>query len=146
MAVDVPELLELSSAELDTLFRQSPPGEIPSGEAEGTVLIAPGTQLAGPAAKIVHFLAWQGKVFDPERGELRNEIGPLGAHLVRAKVYKGPSWFDGNESIVLDYADTSLVAHWIRDEIRQIGPGTYLGIVYWQQSKTIDFALEFPVP
>jgi hypothetical protein len=29
--------------------------------------------------------------------------------------------------IVLDFSETSLVAQWIRDEIRQIGPGMYLG-------------------
>ena len=28
---------------------------------------------------------------------------------------------------MLDYSDTSLLAHWIRDEIREVGPGTYLG-------------------
>ena len=32
----------------------------------------------------------------------------------------------------------------VRDEIRLVGPNTYLGIVYWKKTKTIDFALEFP--
>jgi hypothetical protein len=44
---------------------------------------------------------------------------------------------------VLDYSETSLVARWIRDEIRQIGPGTYLGKVYWEKKRLIDFALVF---
>jgi hypothetical protein len=46
---------------------------------------------------------------------------------------------------VLDYSRTSLVAKHIRDEIRQIDPGTYLGIVYWDKTRTIHFALQFPV-
>ncbi len=100
--------------------------------------------LSDEAAKLVHLIAWQGKVFDPDKGELRNEVTPFRVHAVRAKVYKAPSWLDGNESIVLDYSQTSLVAHWVRDEIREIGPGTYLGIVYWKRSKLIDFVLEFP--
>lgn len=144
MAVSVPELLEMTDDDLDALFRRSEAGEIPSGEAEGTVLLRPGTQLAGPAAKLVHLLVWQGKVFDPERGELRNEILPFGIKAVRAKVYKDPSWLDDKETIVLDYSHTSIVAHWIRDEIREVGPGTYLGLVYWERARVLHFALQFP--
>jgi hypothetical protein len=144
VGVSVPELLEMSADELDQLFRQSDAGEIPSGEAEGTVLIRPGTELSGPAAKLIHLLVWQGKVFDPDHGELRNEILPFGIKAVRAKVYKAPSWLDGKETIVLDYSDTSAVAHWIRDEIRDVGQGTYLGLVFWERDKLLHFALQFP--
>jgi hypothetical protein len=45
---------------------------------------------------------------------------------------------------VLDYSKTSLVAHYIRDEIREVSPGVYLGLVYWGQKKLIHFALKFP--
>jgi hypothetical protein len=142
--VDAAQLLRMSSDELDELFRKSPAGEIPSGEAEGTVLLAPGTSLEGPAEKLAHLLFWKGKVFDPDRGELRNRIGPLGLEAVRAKVYKDASWLDGKETIVLDYSQTSLVAHWIRDEIREVSPGVYLGLVYWERARILHFALTFP--
>jgi hypothetical protein len=99
VAVAVPDLLEMTEGELDELFRRSEAGEIPNGEGEGTVLLRPGTELSGPAAKLVHFIAWQGKVFDRERGELRNEILPFGLKAVRAKVYKQASWLDGKETI-----------------------------------------------
>ena len=89
-----------------------------------------------------HF-AWQGKVFDAKNGVLRNKILPLGLNAIIAKVYKGQSWLDDKECIVLDYSETSLVARWIRDEIRQIGPKMYLGKVYWDKKRLIDFALEF---
>jgi hypothetical protein len=144
MAVDVPGLLEMTEGELDELFRRSEAGEMPNGEAEGTVLLRPGTELSGPAAKLIHFIAWQGKVFDREQGELRNEILPFGLKAVRAKVYKQASWLDGKETIVLDYSKTSLAAHWIRDEIREVAPGTYLGLVYWERKKVLHFALKFP--
>jgi hypothetical protein len=39
--------------------------------------------------------------------------------------------------------ETSLLK-WIRDEIREIAPGTYLGKVYWGKKRLIDFVLEFP--
>ena len=144
MVADVSDLLRMSSDELDELFRQSTGGELPDGEAEGTVLVESGTKLAGPAAKLIHFFAWKGKVFDREKGELRNEILPFGIEAVRAKVYRDDSWFDGKETIVLDYSKTSLVAHWIRDEIRTVGPGLYLGLVFWERDKVLHFALQFP--
>jgi hypothetical protein len=140
----VQQLLQMSQAELDELFRNSPAGPIPDGEARGTAIIAPGTEVAGVAAKLIHLFTWQGKVFDARHGTLRNKILPLGHKAIVAQVYHGKSWFDKKECIVLDYSKTSLLAQWVRDEIRQIGPNTYLGIVYWRKTKTIDFALEFP--
>src|SRR5512144_1869311 len=104
-ALDVGRLLEMSQAELDELFRSSPAGDIPRGEGEGTVLAARGETLSDIAAKLVHYVAWQGKVFDPDKGELLNLVSPLGIQAVRAKVYKGDSWFDVAECIVLDYSE-----------------------------------------
>ena len=143
MAYDVPQLLTMSQAQLDDLFRASPPGEIPDGEAKGTAIVAPGTTYSEEIAEFVNHFAWQGKTFDSGKGVLRNRILPLGLNAIIAKVYKAPSWLDGKECIVLDYSDTSLLARWIRDEIRQIGPGTYLGKVYWDKKRLIDFALRF---
>jgi hypothetical protein len=144
IALDESQLIQMSQAQLDELFRNSPAGNIPQGEGKGTVIIGPGTELSEIAAKFVHLFAWQGKVFDPATGTLRNKILPVGIQAIIAKVYKDKSWFDGKESIVLDYSQTSLVAHWIRDEIREIAPGLYLGIVFWDHAKLINFSLLFP--
>ena len=143
MAYEVQQLLKMSQAELDALFAASPAGPIPVGEAEGTAIIAPGTTYSPSLASFISNFAWQGKVFDGEKGVLRNRILPFGLNAIIAKVYKGDSWLDGKECIVLDYSDTSLVAHWIRDEIREIGPKMYLGKVYWGKQRLIDFVLEF---
>jgi len=97
-------------------------------------------------ANFVNHFAWQGKIFDPTKGTLRNKILPFGLNAIIAKVYKGPSWMDGKECIVLDYSETSLVAHWVRDEIREVAPRIYLGKVYLGKKRLIDFALEFPPP
>lgn len=143
MAYDVPQLLGMSQSQLDELFKKSPTGEIPDGEGKGTAIVAPGTNYTQDLAQFISFFAWQGKVFDAKNGVLRNKILPLGLNAIVAKVYKGESWLDGKECIVLDYSETSLVARWIRDEIRQIEPKTYLGKVYWDKKRLIDFALEF---
>lgn len=143
MPYDVPKLLTMSQAELDDLFTKSQVGPIPDGEAEGTAIVAPGTSYSTEIAAFINHFAWQGKSFDAKRGVLRNRILPFGLNAILAKVYKAPSWLDGNECIVLDYSETSLVARWIRDEIREIGPGLYLGKVYWDKKRLIDFALKF---
>jgi hypothetical protein len=143
MAYDVQKLLMMSQEQLDALFTESPAGEIPDGEAEGTAIVAPGTAYSANIAKFISNFAWQGKVFDAKKGVLRNKILPLGLNAIIAKVYKGESWLDGKQCIVLDYSDTSLLAQWIRDEIREISPGVYLGKVYWGRQRLIDFALEF---
>jgi len=144
MAVTVAEMLNMSQTQLDDLFTQSAAGEIPGGEAKGTAIVAPGTTYTQNIADFVSHFAWQGKVFDPTKGVLRNKILPFGLNAIIAKVYKGPSWLDNKECIVLDYSETSLLAHWIRDEIREVAPGIYLGKVYWSKKRLIDFALEFP--
>jgi len=143
MAYDVDRLLAMSQTELDALFTNSPAGNIPDGEAEGTAIVAPGTTFSPAIAKFVSHFAWQGKVFDGTKGVLKNKILPFGLNAIIAKVYKGPSWLDGKECIVLDYSDTSIIAQWIRDEIREIEPKLYLGKVYWDTKRLIDFALKF---
>lgn len=143
MPYDVPQLLQMTQTQLDELFTNSAPGEIPDGEADGTAIVAPGTPYTMEIASFINHFAWQGKVFDAQKGVLKNRILPFGLNAIIAKVYKAPSWLDGKECIVLDYSETSFIAHWIRDEIRQIGPGLYLGKVYWDKKRLFDFALQF---
>ena len=140
----VEKMLDMSQEELDDLFRASPAGDIPAGEGRGTVIVAPGTEFAEIAAKVVHFIAWQGKIFDPASGTLLNEVSPLHLDRIRAKVYKDASWLDKEECIVLDYSKTSTVARWVRDEIREIEPGVYLGVVFVRRRRLpLRFALTF---
>jgi hypothetical protein len=143
MVTDVPTLLSMSQAQLDELFRSSQSGPIPDGPAKGTAIIAPGTVFSPELAEVVTLFAWQGKTFDGPHGILRNRISTLGLNAIVAEVYKGPSLFDGKECIVLDYSKTSLVAKWIRDEIRLIAPNFYLGRVYWDSKPSLHFALQF---
>lgn len=136
------QLLKLSQADLDALFEASPAGPIPDGEADGMAIIAPGTQYSPEIASFINHFAWQGKVFDAKAG-LLDQILPFGLNAIIAKIYIAASWLDGKDCIVLDYSETSLVAHWIRDEIRLISPGLYLGKVYWDRARLIDFSLQF---
>jgi len=143
MAYDVAQLLRMTQADLDKLFTASEAGPIPNGEAKGTAIIAPGSAFSADIATLISHFAWQGKVFDAKAGLLKNRILPFGLNAIIARVYKDASWLDGKECVVLDYSDTSLVAHWIRDEIRMIQDKMYLGKVYWDKARLIDFSLEF---
>jgi len=138
------DLLKMTQQELDDLFKASPPGPIPDGEAKGTAIIAPDTTFSPAIAEFINVFGWQGKTFDGKHGTLVNRILTPGFKAIVAEVYVDKSWLDDKDCIVLDYSKTSLVAHWIRDEIRLIGENFYLGKVYWDKSRLIDFCLEFP--
>jgi hypothetical protein len=143
MATDVPALLKMSNPQLDELFGRSDSGPIPDGQAKGTAIIAPGTAFTEELAEAVSLFVWQGKTFDGPHGVLRNRISALGVNAIVAEVYKGPSLLDNKDCIVLDYSKTSLVAKWIRDEIRLVAPNLYLGRVYWSNKPILHFALQF---
>jgi len=143
MTYDAKQLLAMSQAQLDDLFRANPAGDIPNGPADGTAIIAPGTRYSTIIAQVINHFGWQGKVFDAASGYLKNRITAFGVEAIIARVYKDASWLDGKECIVLDYSQTSFVAERIRDEIRLVSPGFYLGKVYWGKDRLIDFCLQF---
>ena len=88
-------------------------------------------------------LAREGGERLPEEKNLKNILTPLNIEAIEAIVYKQDSWYDGDPCIVLDYSKTSLVARQIRDEIREIAPGVFLGFVFWGHRHVLDFALDF---
>ena len=143
MAYNIAKLLTMTQAELDDLFTSVEAGPIPNGEAKGTAIVAPGTPYTPEIAEFINIFAWQGKIFDAQKMVLVNKITVFGLNAVLARITREPSWIDGKECIVLDYSQTSFVAHWVRDEIRLIGPGLYLGIVFWNKTRLIHFALQF---
>jgi hypothetical protein len=137
------DLWRMSQAELDDLYRRiDTPGAIPVGDTKGTAMLLPGRRVGRAAAGIARLLFWQGKVFDPRGQSLRNKVTFFGIKAVRARVYLGESWLDrGRDAIVLDYSKTSFVARWIRDEIREVAPGLWLGKVYVRKWHVFDFTL-----
>jgi len=139
--------LDKNRDELDAIYMAAKAGIIPEGDTRGTAIVA-GAFWARWYARFARLFAWQGKVFDlfpPGRdsGILINKISPFSLTFIVAKVYKGASWMDGEETIVIDYSTTSFLARKIRDEIREVEPGVYLGKVWWGQTRILDFALAY---
>lgn len=140
-------LVRMSREELEALYCQAQPGPIPEGYTCGRSIRHAGTCLAVPSSKMTGKL-WHGKLFDGCSGTLTNQWCH-GIQAVRAKVCYGESWFDGRPAIVMDYRGVSpIIWHNVRDEIRQVAPNLYLGIMYQekhcQPKFKMFFALEVP--
>lgn len=145
MNATVSKFLDMSREQLDDVYKGLKAGPVPTGDTRGTA-IAAGTLFARLYAMLARLCFWQGKIFDifcpTESGILINKITPFSLTFVVAKVYKGESWMDGKETIIIDYSRTSFFAKKVRDEIREVEPGVYLGKVWWGKKRVLDFALE----
>jgi hypothetical protein len=125
--VALDQLLRMSPAELDALYHQGTAVAIPPGRVRGTALLAPGTRRNRPLARGTR-LIWQGKIIDEGQTTAVNRF--FGIRMIRGQLYQGPSWFDGAPTLVLDYSETSRIYARNRDEIRQVAPGVFLGLMY----------------
>lgn len=125
--LDVAALRRMSEAELQALYQQGTVVGLPAGRVRGTVLPAPGTRRNG-VMSVGARLIWQGKIVEEGGAEAVNRF--FGVPSIRGRLYQGESWLDGGASLILDYAGTSRVYGRNRDEIRCIGPGLFLGLMY----------------
>jgi hypothetical protein len=125
-AISVAQLARMSEPELDQLYRGGVAAPIPAGRARGTALF-PGASFAAARSQMAR-LVWQGKVFPAGQATVINRF--FGARMIRGNVLTGPSWRDGQPALVIDYQDTSRVYARYRDEVRQIGAGIFLGLMY----------------
>lgn len=142
-AMTIDDLVRKSGPELDALYASGSSPSIPDGRVKGRAIYGPGTKLAVPMSRGAR-LVWQGKVFDAAGGTAVNKF--FGVRAVRGRLYQGESWRDGAPALILDYQGTSKVYANYRDEIRQVGPGLYLGLMYARTSPNptlkMYFALE----
>jgi hypothetical protein len=124
---------------LTQLYRSAPGVALPGHRVRGRAILMPGRRF-GPAVSKAAGVVWQGKVFDSP-GSATNRF--FGVRAIRAHVGPGPSWLDGGPSLILDYSQTSRVYARYRDEIRQVGPGLYLGLMYARTEPTPTLAMYF---
>ena len=134
-------LTEKSPAMFDETFRAGAPDSIPDGHTTGLGLAFPGRWICRPLAWTFQLLFWKGKIFYRDEGRLINLILPFRFRAIPAKVFIGESLFDGKPCVVMDYSEGTPGTRMIRDEIREVEPGVYLGLAYAFQRKVIRFAL-----
>jgi hypothetical protein len=165
--IDVDFLRQKSQVELDILYSRLTSGPLPSGAYNGYVIFDDSenntverilaTVVPAPLEgwmKKVGTTLWRGKTFDATRGTLTNRMGPV--NRFPARVYCGQSLLDSRrESIVLDYAYGDGIPGYvealdwpmtrkglsIRDEIRMVRPGLYLGRAYIRGLYALNFVL-----
>jgi hypothetical protein len=112
--------------ELEQIYRQAKPGNIPTGFLHGHVVFCPDELLAKTKGRMSTHV-WHGKHFLCD-GTLINQWA--GVKAIRAKVDYGTSWLDGQPAIIFDYSGMSRVWHDVRDETREVAPGLYVGLMY----------------
>ena len=117
----------MTVGELDQLYRSAGPGVQPRGKVRGFTIVSPGKAL-GPVMSKSARVVWQGKVFRDDGTTAVNRF--FGMRMIQGNLAYGTSWLDGRPSLTLDYLGTSRVYGRYRDEIRQVGPNLYLGLMY----------------
>ena len=136
------QLVRMDRCQLEALYRAAEMGRTPDGVTNGRAIRNPGSRLTVPTSRVVRVL-WQGKVFTDD-GMMVNRV--LGMRAVHARVYVGESWLDGRPSVVMDYAGTSRLFPDVRDEVREVSPGVWLGVMYTRKpagpEQTMFFALQ----
>lgn len=139
------------------LFRTAPVDEPPRGDTYGCVIgleTLPTFLSEAVGRTLNHF--WTGKKFNDEGTALVNKVpilSPIGlGETATASVYLTRSVLDNGPIYVLDYKNSeknipieSLLIRSIRDEIREIAPGIFLGPVFIDIGVTIPTTLYFAV-
>ncbi|MDX2035827.1 MAG: hypothetical protein SFX72_04190 [Isosphaeraceae bacterium] len=123
----VDDLIGLDPSRLEALYAAGIARPLPPGPIRGRALPLPGTRVARSASRVAGLL-WQGKVIDESGESAVNRF--FGMKIVRGNLAMGTSVRDGGPALILDYGETSLIYRRYRDEIREVAPGVYLGLMF----------------
>jgi len=123
---EMQDLVKMPRHELEALYRASPAAPLPSGFLPGRAIKSPGSLLTVANSRMTH-LVWKGKIFRDDGTMVNRVFG--GMKAIPADVYLGESLIDGQPSLILDYSRSKLWPD-VRDEIREVAPGIYLGVMY----------------
>ena len=141
---DLTEFCLYSAQQLLALFRSGRWDGPPHGPADGLLLMLPGTAASRPIARLIRATVWRGKNFAADGQRMRNRLVPFSLTAVSARLYRGRSRYDGEPCIVLDYSRTSWIVSPLRDEIREIEAGLWLGLIWLGPLRVGFFILRFP--
>jgi hypothetical protein len=132
------ELVRMPAADLHALYSTSPVALVPSRFVPGRAIKNPGSRTTVTNSRVTR-LVWQGKIFRDD-GTMINRFFGAG-RAIPADVYVGESWVDGQPALVFDYSRSKL---WptVRDEVREVSPGLYLGIMYKGGEQKMFFTLD----
>jgi hypothetical protein len=138
--LNLDSLEKMPWCELDSLYRGAQAGAPPAGFYSGRVFSSPDKPGSKVVAKVMNTV-WLGKDINPEASALINRWRVGSA--IKAEIYPSQSWLDGGPTLVMDYSHTSFVWKKMRDEVREVAPGVYLGVTFQRDSKGGRFQLFF---
>ena len=136
------DLAVLGPDELMELYRsaRTPTLEELDGKLTGRMLAAPRAQAPHVRAWLAKFaksplFPWQGKTFQHETADHGHGVNRLLGERVtwfRFHTYVGPSHAGDFDAVHLDYSHDGNppVVRKVKDEVREVGPGVYLGLAY----------------
>lgn len=128
------ELLRMKPLELRKLYSEgSVPSSFREGDYSGTMLLfSRVTYLSLIMSWLIRAFIWNGKRYSETGGTFINKWGPCGKILaieLKPRFVAGTT--GGAECVELKYRDTlPYPFSRVRDEVRAIAPGQYLGIMY----------------
>lgn len=144
------DLANLNFSELGALYEA---GTVPAdlgvlGKQPNGRLLAVRGRDRGTSAKVVRYIGdprhslWIGKRVSITDGGLtgsgtnRVKFGP---DIFPYVLVVGPSLLDGKDTIVFDYehADNNAIGRRLYNELRQVAPGVFLGLVTWKTRRGI---------
>jgi hypothetical protein len=134
------DLVRMDRGTLEGLYRGGAVVPVPCGFVPGRAIYNPGSRTTVARAKVTGML-WKGKVFTEDGIMVNRLAGDLEA--VRARVFFGESWLDGQPALIFDYAGMSKQFGDVRDEVREIAPGLYLGLTYVRKRPAPELAVFF---
>lgn len=123
----VDDLAAMDESSLHAVYRGSGAGSPPRGRLRGTVIPIPGTKMAD-ARRAAGRVVWQGKRIAPDGTNIKNRF--FGLPGVPGRLGQGTSWVDSRPSTIIDYSETSWIYRKYRDEIREVSPGLFLGVMH----------------
>lgn len=123
----IEDLALCTPEQLDLLFASGNISAIPTGRLYGLPLVRPGKSGAVMSSKMGR-LAWSGKNVQNDASSAVNTF--FGLSMISADVRIEPSRRDGRPAMVLDYSQKSLLYQNVRDEVREVMPGIYLGYMH----------------
>lgn len=148
------DLLRLDAAGLETLYRTArvPRLDDVQGDLKGRMLAWPAIK-GGLAAALRRFAGsdrfpWRGKTFralGPDRGEGDNRVLSDRRHWYRFTTFVGPSRAGAFDAVQLDYdhPENPFFIRAIKDEIRELRPGLYLGQAWLETGGRARLVLYF---
>jgi hypothetical protein len=150
------DLLALAPEVLRKLYEGAtvPRLEAIHGDLRGRMLAWPGLGMKGVVAGAVRAFAsssgfpWRGKSFTPladGRGEGINRVASDRIRLFRFETFVGPSRAGAFDAVQLDYdlPENPFFIRAIKDEIRELRPGLYLGQAWLKTAKSESLVLYF---